>query len=195
MILIIDNYDSFTYNIVAYLNILKEEVVVKKKDELTLADIDKLNPEMLVVSPGPKSPAEAGISVDVFKANKYPILGVCLGHQAFAYANGLRIIKGDRPMHGKISTIYHDRLGLYKDIENPVKVMRYHSLVVDKSQFIDGRYKDIKITSMTEDGVIMGLRDSKHKIETVQFHPESIGTDFGLKMMANFLNEVRNDTF
>lgn len=191
----IDNYDSFTYNIVAYLNILKEDVVVKKKDQINLEEIDRLNPEMIVVSPGPKTPAEAGVSVDVFREKKYPILGVCLGHQAFAYANGIEIIKGKRPMHGKISSIYHDGGGIFKGIENPVKVMRYHSLVVDKSPFKDKRYKDIEITSITEDGVIMGFRDKKHKIETVQFHPESIGTDFGLKMISNFLEEVRNDTF
>lgn len=193
----IDNYDSFTYNVVSYLKILNEDVVVKKNDEIEISDIEKMNPEIIVISPGPKTPKEALISLKIFDELKgeFPILGICLGHQAFAYSNGIEVIKGSRPMHGKMSEINHDGKGIFEGIPNPVKVMRYHSLVVDDSKFVDDKCEDMVITSKTLDNVIMGLRDSKHKIETVQFHPESVGTDYGLKMIENFLKEVRNDTF
>ena len=193
----IDNYDSFTYNIVSYLKILKEEVIVKKNDELNLEEIKQLNPEIIVISPGPKTPKESKISLEIFKKLKgeYPILGICLGHQAFAYSMGLDIVKGPRPMHGKMTEINHDGKGIFENIPNPVKVMRYHSLIVDDSKFENGKYGDMIITSKTFDGIIMGFRDSKNKIETVQFHPESVGTDYGLKMIENFLKEVRNDSF
>lgn len=197
MILMIDNYDSFTYNIVSYLRILKEEVLVKKNDEINLNEVKRLNPEIIVISPGPKTPKESKISLEIFEQFKgeYPILGVCLGHQALAYSIGLDIIKGPRPMHGKMTEINHDSKGIFADIPNHVKVMRYHSLIVDDSKFENEKYEDLVITSRTDDGIIMGFRDSKNKIETVQFHPESVGTDFGLKMIENFLKEVRNDSF
>lgn len=195
MILMIDNYDSFTYNIVTYLNILKEKVVVKKNDEIKIDEIVKLNPDAIVISPGPKSPKESKISLEIFKKlqGKYPILGICLGHQAFAVSRGVEVVEGKRPMHGKMSEITHDEKGVFKDIPNPVTVMRYHSLVAKEDLFVDDQYNGMKITSRTSDGVIMGLRDETMKIETVQFHPESVGTDYGLKMIENFLTEVRND--
>lgn len=197
MILMIDNYDSFTYNIVSYLRILKEEVLVKKNDEINLKGVKRLDPEIIVISPGPKTPKESKISLEIFEQLKgeYPILGICLGHQALAYSIGLDIIKGPRPMHGKMTEITHDSKGIFADIPNPVKVMRYHSLIVDDSKFENEKYQDLVITSKTDDGLIMGFRDSRNKIETVQFHPESVGTDFGLKMIENFLKEVRNDSF
>lgn len=197
MILMIDNYDSFTYNIVSYLRILKEEVLVKKNDEINLNGVKRLDPEIIVISPGPKTPKESKISLEIFEQLKgeYPILGICLGHQALAYSIGLDIIKGPRPMHGKMTEITHDSKGIFADIPNPVKVMRYHSLIVDDSKFENEKYQDLVITSKTDDGLIMGFRDSRNKIETVQFHPESVGTDFGLKMIENFLKEVRNDSF
>ncbi len=197
MILMIDNYDSFTYNIVSYLRILKEEVLVKKNDEINLNEVKRLDPEIIVISPGPKTPKESKISLEIFEQLKgeYPILGICLGHQALAYSIGLDIIKGPRPMHGKMTEITHDSKGIFADIPNPVKVMRYHSLIVDDSKFENEKYQDLVITSKTDDGLIMGFRDSRNKIETVQFHPESVGTDFGLKMIENFLKEVRNDSF
>ena len=197
MILMIDNYDSFTYNIVSYLRILKEEVLVKKNDEINLNEVKRLDPEIIVISPGPKTPKESKISLEIFEQLKgeYPILGICLGHQALAYSIGLDIIKGPRPMHGKMTEITHDSKGIFADIPNPVKVMRYHSLIVDDSKFENEKYQDLVITSKADDGLIMGFRDSRNKIETVQFHPESVGTDFGLKMIENFLKEVRNDSF
>lgn len=197
MILMVDNYDSFTYNVVTYLKILNEDVVVKKNDEINIEEIVRLNPEIIVISPGPKTPKESKISLEIFKKlkGKYPILGICLGHQAFAFSNGVEIVKGPRPMHGKISEINHDGKGIFKNIPNPVKIMRYHSLIVDDSNFESDKFKDMVVTSKTKDNIIMGLRDSKNKIETVQFHPESVGTDFGLKMIENFLEEVRNDSF
>lgn len=150
-----------------------------------------------MISPGPKTPKESKISLKIFEQLKgeYPILGICLGHQALAYSMGIDIIKGPRPMHGKMTDINHDGKGIFTDIPNLVKVMRYHSLVVDDSKIYNGMYEDMVITSKTSDGIIMGFRDSKNKIETVQFHPESVGTDFGLKMIENFLKEVRNDSF
>ncbi len=197
MILMIDNYDSFTYNIVSYLRILKEEVIVKKNDEINLQEIKQLNPEIVEISQGHKTPKETKITLEIFEQLKgeYPILGICLGHQALAYSIGIDIIKGPRPMHGKMTDINHDGKGIFSDIPNPVKVMRYHSLIVDDSKFDNGMFEDMMITSKTSDGIIMGFRDSKNKIETVQFHPESVGTDFGLKMIENFLKEVRNDSF
>ncbi|WP_455257083.1 anthranilate synthase component II [Peptoniphilus asaccharolyticus] len=195
MILMIDNYDSFTYNVVTYLNILKEEVVVKRNDEITIDEVVELNPEAIVISPGPKSPEESKISLEILKKlqGKYPILGICLGHQAFAVSRGVRVVEGTRPMHGKMSDIEHDGKGVFKGVPNPTTVMRYHSLVAEDNLFVDGEYNGMKITSKTKDGVIMGLRDESMKIETVQFHPESVGTKYGLQMIENFLAEVRND--
>ena len=193
MILIVDNYDSFTYNLATYFNILGEKTEVRLNDSLSVKDIIEMRPEAVVVSPGPKRPEDSELTIEVFRTlrGKLPILGVCLGHQAFAHTLGLQIIEGTRPMHGKITPITHDGLGLYTGLPSPLRVMRYHSLVVDSSSFSGDALGAVKVTAQTADGVIMGLRDEANRIETVQFHPESIGTEHGLKMIENFLHGIR----
>ena len=193
MILIIDNYDSFTYNLVSYFEILGCEVCVKRNDEISVSECLEMSPEAIVVSPGPKTPLEAGVSIDVFQklCGRVPILGVCLGHQTLAFVRGIEVIESGYPMHGKITEIIHDSNGVFRGMKNPIKVMRYHSLIVDKKLFEGGHYNGLQITSQTSDGVIMGLRDSQNKIETVQFHPESIGTEQGIDMISNFLKWIR----
>jgi len=186
MILMIDNYDSFTYNLVHYLAELGEEVVVHRNDKLGLEDIGKLNPDMLVVSPGPCTPKEAGISVEAIKefAGRMPILGVCLGHQSIAYAYGGKIVRADRLLHGKTSEIHHDGKGIYKDIPDPFEATRYHSLIVNKESLPD----IFEITAWTDEGEIMGIRHKEHMIEGVQFHPESILTKHGKDLLKNFIS-------
>lgn len=186
MILMIDNYDSFTYNLVHYLAELGEEVVVHRNDKLGLEDIGKLNPDMLVVSPGPCTPKEAGISVEAIKefAGRMPILGVCLGHQSVAYAYGGKIVRADRLLHGKTSEIHHDGKGIYKDIPDPFEATRYHSLIVNKESLPD----IFEITAWTDEGEIMGIRHKEHMIEGVQFHPESILTKHGKDLLKNFIS-------
>ncbi|MCH7950252.1 MAG: aminodeoxychorismate/anthranilate synthase component II [Candidatus Dadabacteria bacterium] len=186
MILMIDNYDSFTYNLVHYLAELGEEVVVHRNDKLELEDIGKLNPDMLVVSPGPCTPKEAGISVEAIKefAGRMPILGVCLGHQSVAYAYGGKIVRADRLLHGKTSEIYHDGKGIYKDIPDPFEATRYHSLIVNKESLPE----IFEITAWTDEGEIMGIRHKEHMIEGVQFHPESILTKHGKDLLKNFIS-------
>ncbi|MCZ6527989.1 MAG: aminodeoxychorismate/anthranilate synthase component II [Candidatus Dadabacteria bacterium] len=186
MILMIDNYDSFTYNLVHYLAELGEEVVVHRNDKLGLEDIGKLNPDMLVVSPGPCTPKEAGISVEAIKefAGRMPILGVCLGHQSVAYAYGGKIVRADRLLHGKTSEIHHDGKGIYKDIPDPFEATRYHSLIVNKESLPE----IFEITAWTDEGEIMGIRHKEHMIEGVQFHPESILTKHGKDLLKNFIS-------
>ncbi len=186
MILMIDNYDSFTYNLVHYLAELGEEVVVHRNDKLELEDIRKLNPDMLVVSPGPCTPKEAGISVEAIKefAGRMPILGVCLGHQSVAYAYGGKIVRADRLLHGKTSEIHHDGKGIYKDIPDPFEATRYHSLIVNKESLPE----IFEITAWTDEGEIMGIRHKEHMIEGVQFHPESILTKHGKDLLKNFIS-------
>jgi para-aminobenzoate synthetase component 2 len=186
MILMIDNYDSFTYNLVHYLAELGEEVVVHRNDKLELEDIGKLNPDMLVVSPGPCTPKEAGISVEAIKefAGRMPILGVCLGHQSVAYAYGGKIVRADRLLHGKTSEIHHDGKGIYKDIPDPFEATRYHSLIVNKESLPE----IFEITAWTDEGEIMGIRHKEHMIEGVQFHPESILTKHGKDLLKNFIS-------
>ena len=186
MILMIDNYDSFTYNLVHYLAELGEEVVVHRNDKLELEDIGKLNPDMLVVSPGPCTPKEAGISVEAIKefAGRMPILGVCLGHQSVAYAYGAEIVRADRLLHGKTSEIHHDGKGIYKDIPDPFEATRYHSLIVNKESLPE----IFEITAWTDEGEIMGIRHKEHMIEGVQFHPESILTKHGKDLLKNFIS-------
>ena len=186
MILMIDNYDSFTYNLVHYLAELGEEVVVHRNDKLELEDIGKLNPDMLVVSPGPCTPKEAGISVEAIKefAGRMPILGVCLGHQSIAYAYGGKIVRADRLLHGKTSEIHHDGKGIYKDIPDPFEATRYHSLIVNKESLPE----IFEITAWTDEGEIMGIRHKEHMIEGVQFHPESILTKHGKDLLKNFIS-------
>ena len=186
MILMIDNYDSFTYNLVHYLAELGEEVIVHRNDKIELEDIGRLNPDMMVVSPGPCTPKEAGISVDAIKefAGRMPILGVCLGHQSLAHAYGAEIIRADRLLHGKTSKIHHDGKTIYKNIPDPFEATRYHSLIVNKKSLPDV----FEITAWTDEGEIMGIRHKEHLIEGVQFHPESILTKHGKDLLKNFIS-------
>lgn len=185
MILMIDNYDSFTYNLVHYLAELGEEVVVHRNDKIELEDIGRLDPDMMVVSPGPCTPKEAGISVEAIKefAGRMPILGVCLGHQSVAYAYGAEIVRADRLLHGKTSEIHHDGKTIYKNIPDPFEATRYHSLLVNKKSLPDV----FEITAWTDEGEIMGIRHKEHLIEGVQFHPESILTKHGKDLLKNFI--------
>jgi len=188
MILVIDNYDSFTYNIVQYLGELGANVMVRRNDEITVSEIARLKPTHLLISPGPCTPKEAGISVPAIKAlaGKMPILGVCLGHQSLGYAYGGKVIRAKKLMHGKTSRIKHKSRGVFKGLRNPFTATRYHSLVVEKKSLP----RDLEITATSEDGEIMGLR---HKtipaLEGVQFHPESILTEQGKDLLRNFLKQ------
>ena len=186
MILMIDNYDSFTYNLVQYLGELKAELKVVRNNEVTIAQIKKMKPERIVISPGPGRPEDAGISVDVIKelSGKLPILGVCLGHQAIGYAYGGRIIQAKKIMHGKTSDIYHDRKELFKALPLPFEATRYHSLVIEKKTLP----ACLEVTAWTRDKEIMGVRHKKFPLWGVQFHPESILTKSGLNLLKNFLS-------
>jgi anthranilate synthase component II len=185
MILMIDNYDSFTYNLVQYLGELGEEVRVHRNDEISLDDIEKLKPASIVISPGPCTPNEAGISLDVVKrfAGRLPILGVCLGHQCIGQAYGGRIVHARTLMHGKTSMIHHDGKGVFSGLPNPFEATRYHSLVVERESLPEC----LEITAWTEDGDIMGMRHRELDLEGVQFHPESILTRHGHDLLRNFL--------
>jgi anthranilate synthase component 2 len=185
MLLMIDNYDSFTYNLVQYLRELGEDVAVYRNDKITLAEIEALNPQRLVISPGPCTPNEAGISVEVIKyfAGKLPILGVCLGHQSVGQAFGGRIVRAERLMHGKTSPIFHDNRELFAGLPNPFDATRYHSLLVERSSFP----ACLEITAWTAEEEIMGLRHRELPIWGMQFHPESILTVTGMDMLRNFL--------
>ena len=185
MILVIDNYDSFTYNLVHYIGELGNEVIVKRNDEVSLEDIAALNPNKIVISPGPCTPKEAGISIDLIKASSVPILGVCLGHQSIGAAFGGTIIKAPEIFHGKLSEITHNNKGLFKGIDNPYSVVRYHSLIIEKESLPD----ELQITSVLKDNpdIIMAVQHKERPIYGVQFHPESIETDFGKKLIQNFL--------
>jgi len=185
MLLMIDNYDSFTYNIVQYFSQLGEDVHVHRNDEITLAEIEFLNPTRLVISPGPCSPEEAGISVAAIKcfAGKIPILGVCLGHQSIGVAFGGNVVRSSSLMHGKTSPIHHDGKELFKNLPNPFQATRYHSLIVDRSTLPDC----METTAWTENGEIMGLRHKTLPVWGVQFHPESILTESGMDLLNNFL--------
>jgi para-aminobenzoate synthetase component II len=185
MILMIDNYDSFTYNLVQYLGELGEELVVKRNDEITLEEIEAMAPTYLMISPGPCTPNEAGISLKAIEyfAGKMPILGVCLGHQAIAQVFGGEVIRAKTLMHGKTSSITHEGLGLFNDLPSPIDVTRYHSLIVDESSFPN----QLQVTAWTSDGEIMALKHKTLPIEGVQFHPESIMSQFGKEMLKNFL--------
>ncbi|MFB7141628.1 aminodeoxychorismate/anthranilate synthase component II [Gottfriedia sp. NPDC056225] len=189
MILMIDNYDSFTYNLVQYLGELGEELLVKRNDEITLDEIEELNPSYLMISPGPCTPNEAGISLKAIEhfAGKIPILGVCLGHQAIAQVFGGDVVRAERLMHGKTSAITHEGLGLFSDLPSPIDVTRYHSLIVKKETFP----KELEVTAWTNEGEIMALKHKSLPIEGVQFHPESIMSQFGKEMLRNFLNAYK----
>ena len=186
MILVIDNYDSFTYNLVQYLGELGEEPVVRRNDEITLDEIAAMKPDHILISPGPCTPNEAGISLALIERFKgeIPILGVCLGHQSIGQAFGGEVIRAPRMMHGKTSPIHHDGKSLFAGLPNPFTATRYHSLIVRKETLPDC----LEITAETPEGEIMGLRHKHYPIEGVQFHPESIITDHGHQMLRNFLS-------
>lgn len=190
MLLMIDNYDSFTYNVVQYLGELKADVKVVRNDELTVADIEALAPEKIVISPGPCTPNEAGISIEAIKhfAGKIPLLGICLGHQSIGQAFGGKIIRAKRVMHGKTSLVYHNDTSVFKDLSNPFTATRYHSLVIEQESLPDC----LEVTAWTQndDGTIeeiMGVRHRELDIHGVQFHPESILTQHGHDLLENFL--------
>lgn len=191
MILMIDNYDSFTYNLVHYLGELGEKVLVFRNDKIKLEDVGKLNPDMVVVSPGPCTPREAGISVDLIKefAGRVPILGVCLGHQSIGYAFGGKIVRAKRLLHGKTSMIYHDGKEVYEGLPNPFEATRYHSLLVEKESLPD----ELEITAWTDQDEIMGVRHKEYLIEGVQFHPESILTKNGKDLLRNFIKMAKGE--
>ena len=185
MILMLDNYDSFTYNLVHYLGELGEDVEVYRNDKITVEQIEQADPEIIMISPGPCTPKEAGISIDLvnrFKGNK-PIFGVCLGHQSIAQAVGAKIVKAKKLLHGKTSEIFHDGKGIYKGIENPFVATRYHSLIIEKKTLP----KEFEISAWTKQDEIMGIRHRKYQIEGVQFHPESILTIRGKDLLKNYL--------
>jgi anthranilate synthase component 2 len=185
MLLMIDNYDSFTYNLVQYFGELGEEVKTIRNDEITLAEISAMKPDRICISPGPKTPAEAGVSVAILREfqGKLPILGVCLGHQAIGAAFGGNVIRAKQVMHGKTSLIAHTGVGVFKDLPSPFTVIRYHSLAIERSSLP----ACLEVTAWTDDGEIMGVRHKEFDIEGVQFHPESILSEHGHKLLQNFL--------
>ena len=184
MILMIDNYDSFTYNLVQAFQVIGEKVQVRRNNKVDLSDMKSLNPASIVISPGPGSPDDAGISVEAIRhfGPELPVLGVCLGHQSIAAAFGGRVIRAERIMHGKTSMILHDGRSIFQGIPNPFEATRYHSLIVEKESLPDC----FEISAWTEEGEIMGLRHREHAVEGVQFHPESILTDAGPSILRNF---------
>lgn len=183
-VLVIDNYDSFTYNLVQYLGELGAEVLVRRNDEVTPEEVAQLRPDRIVVSPGPCTPDEAGISVDLIGkvAGETPLLGVCLGHQSIGQAFGARIVRGE-PVHGKTARISHDARGVYSGLEQGFEATRYHSLVIEPESLPES----LVVTSRAEDGTIMGVRHREYPIEGVQFHPESVLTRHGHDLLKNFL--------
>ncbi|KNZ68355.1 glutamine amidotransferase of anthranilate synthase [Thermincola ferriacetica] len=185
MLLMIDNYDSFTYNLVQYLGELGAEITVYRNDKITLPEIEELNPDHIIISPGPCTPNEAGISLDLIKyfAGKIPILGVCLGHQAIGQAFGGKVIRAENLMHGKTSRIYHDGRTIFQGIPSPFTATRYHSLIVERETLP----YCLEITAWTDQNEIMGIRHKQMAVEGVQFHPESILTEAGKTLLKNFL--------
>ena len=185
MILVIDNYDSFTYNLVQYLGELGEDVEVRRNDEITIEDIEEKLPSRIVISPGPGCPGDAGISLSLLThfAGRIPMLGVCLGHQAIGEAFGGRVVRASKVVHGKASEVLHDGKSIFRELDSPFKAGRYHSLVVERESLPDC----LEVSAETPDGVIMGLRHREKHVEGVQFHPESILTPQGKKLLRNFL--------
>jgi len=186
MLLMIDNYDSFTYNLVQYFGELEQDVKVYRNDQVTVDEIDKLAPDHIVISPGPCTPNEAGVSIEVIKAfaGKRPILGVCLGHQAIGQAFGGKIVHAKELMHGKTSMVHHNGEGVFKGLPSPFEATRYHSLVIERETLPDC----LGITAWTDDGEIMGVRHKEFMVEGVQFHPESILSEHGHDLLRNFLS-------
>jgi len=185
MVFVLDNYDSFTYNLVQYMGELGAEITVHRNDELTVEQVEALAPEHILLSPGPCTPQEAGISIDLVRhfAGKIPVLGVCLGHQAIGAAFGGEVIRAPQLMHGKTSAVEHDGKTIFSGIATPMTCTRYHSLIVSEK----GLPKDLEISARTADGTIMGLRHKKYAVEGVQFHPESVLTEDGKHLIKNFL--------
>lgn len=186
MVLVIDNYDSFTYNIVQYVRMIGHEVTVYRNDQINISDIKAIAPNYILISPGPSSPSEAGITlqvIDVFK-DRIPILGVCLGHQAIGQAFGAEVVRAEAPVHGKVAHVLHDGKTIYSDLPSPLPVTRYHSLIVRKETFP----ACLELSGETEDGIIMSIRHKQYPIEGVQFHPESILTHHGLQLFKNYFN-------
>jgi len=185
MLLLIDNYDSFTYNLYQYLSELGEQVVVYRNDKITLEEIEALAPERIVISPGPCTPREAGISNDVIRhfAGRVPILGVCLGHQCIGYSYGAVVEQASEIMHGKMSLIYHDGKGVFAGLPNPFEAIRYHSLAIRRETVP----QCLEVTAWTDKGIIMGVRHRQYQVEGIQFHPESIMTRAGKDLLRNFL--------
>jgi len=186
MLLLLDNYDSFTYNLAQYLGQMGQQLEVRRNDQITLEEIEERRPERIVISPGPCTPAEAGISVPLIErfAGKIPILGVCLGHQAIGAAFGGHVIRAPQVMHGKTSAIHHDGKTIFRGLPQDFQATRYHSLIVERKSLPEV----LEISAETADGTIMGLRHKKFKVEGVQFHPESVLTDAGFKLLKNFLS-------
>ncbi|MHC4605483.1 MAG: anthranilate synthase component II [Planctomycetota bacterium] len=184
-ILVLDNYDSFTYNLVQALGDLGAEVEVRRNDALTAPQVERLSPDRIVLSPGPKRPEETGVCADVVRrcAGRLPILGVCIGHQVIAWALGGRVVRADRVVHGKTSLIHHDGRGVYRSLPSPFEAMRYHSLIVDGDTLPGG----LEATARSEHGELMGLRHREWPLEGVQFHPESYRTEVGVTLLRNFL--------
>lgn len=185
MVFVLDNYDSFTYNLVQYLGELGEQPVVRRNDQVTPREVEAMNPDAIVISPGPCTPREAGISIELIRhfAGKKPVLGVCLGHQALGEAFGGKVVRAPYLMHGKISNIHHDGRTIFKDLPQDFPATRYHSLIVAK----EGLPEELEVSATTADGVIMGLRHRKYPVEGVQFHPESVLTTAGKQLLKNFL--------
>ncbi len=189
MIVMIDNFDSFTYNLVQYLETLHRQVVVYRNNAITVSEIGALDPEMIVISPGPCTPDEAGISIEVVRAFKgrVPLLGICLGHQTIGQALGGRVVYARRPFHGRVHPIRHNGGGLFRGLKNPLNVTRYHSLVLERETLPD----TLEITAETMDGEIMGVRHKTLPLEGVQFHPEAILTESGMALLGNFIASAR----
>ena len=189
-VLVIDNYDSFTYNLVQYLGELGEQTVVRRNDEITLSEVTQLKPIAAVLSPGPKTPREAGICNDLLVelGPTLPTLGVCLGHQCLGAAYGAQVVRAKQVMHGKVSRVFHEEQSIFRGIPRPFLATRYHSLVVDRQSLP----ADLEVTAWTEDGTVMGLRHRRHPLAGVQFHPEAILTEHGHQLLGNFLTEARS---
>lgn len=187
LILMIDNYDSFTYNLVQYLQMLKQELLVKRNDSISLVEIEELQPDIIVISPGPCTPDQAGISLSLVEAfkGKIPILGICLGHQTIGQVFGAKVVKAAEPVHGKVHEIMHKDKGVFKGLNNPLKVTRYHSLVLDRNSLP----ACLEVTAETKTGEVMGIMHKEYAIEGVQFHPEAFLTEQGMELLNNFIDK------
>lgn len=190
MLLMIDNYDSFVYNLVRYFKELGEDIIIFRNDKITINEIENMNIKGIIISPGPKTPKEAGISLDIIERfkGKIPILGICLGHQCIGHYFGAKIIKGKEPVHGKINFINHNNRNIFSGLKNPLQVTRYHSLIIDDSNIPI----DLEVTSHTDDGIIMAVEHRFYPIYGVQFHPEAEMTEDGHKLLKNFIHMTDN---